>query len=84
MWEPKQRTPSGNISAPLRSFDSASFLRIQCAPLCLGGSLSFGVGPSFGGSLSVGGSPLLKQGELDFSPAENHPQLKTGFSPGIS
>jgi hypothetical protein len=31
-----------------------------------------------------GGSPLLQQGELDFSPAEKVDPLGTGFSPGFS
>jgi hypothetical protein len=33
---------------------------------------------------AFGGSPLLQQGELDFSPGEKRSILKLGFSPGIS
>ena len=32
---------------------------------------------------SQGGSPLLQQGELDFSPAKKRGLLRKGFSPGI-
>jgi hypothetical protein len=32
---------------------------------------------------SEGGSPLLQQGELDFSPAKQPPSSKWAFSPGL-
>ena len=34
-------------------------------------------------TFSQGGSPLLQQGELDFSPAKKRCLLRKGFSPGI-
>ena len=34
-------------------------------------------------TFSSGGSPLLQQGELDFSPAKKRRLLRKGFSPGI-
>jgi hypothetical protein len=34
-------------------------------------------------TFSQGGSPLLQQGELDFSPAKKRCLLRRGFSPGI-
>jgi hypothetical protein len=34
-------------------------------------------------TFSSGGSPLLQQGELDFSPAKKAVELAMGFSPGI-